>query len=421
MTKSERGGGSPQTADAQYMAKHHLPTLVERLLGAVVPSRHPRPFEVASLLLLVPTPAAAPPRKPDQKQPLSSRSATSDSLLDSLHFDVFSVDADGPDGVEFVVNLFRRHGLLDTFAVSEERMQNWARSVQQSHRACAPLNAPSAPLSLTDPEGKRRVLDGDDALPLHNFRRTLNTLHTLHVLLTAMDGAAGFDKLEILAMLVAAACCNLQHPGRDAAFLKLTGHPISVRFSDMAPLEQHSASVAFAILDDAAADITSSIRFDPSSGNGILLSSEFLRFREHVVKGILATEGGAHAKHVDALRAAAAEGFDVQQTSHRARLMATLVMAADNSTEVRAFPFSRQWAPMWEEERCRQGDAQRALGLPVPDSHDRERAAMGKEQASYISDVCMPVYEALAAVLPKAEECVRNLRANRDTWNALPG
>ena len=107
-------------------------------------------------------------------------------------------------------------------------------------------------------------------------------------------------------------------------------------------------------------------------------------------------------------------------SDHRARLMVSLIQAADVSNEVRAFPFSRQWAPLVEEEFCRQGDAERALGMEVPQSRDREAVSRGKEQAGFITHVCLPLFETLTKAVPAMEECVRNLKSNRDTWNALP-
>merc|ERR1711991_149855 len=103
---------------------------------------------------------------------------------------------------------------------------------------------------------------------------------------------------------------------------------------------------------------------------------------------------------------------------HRRAVRDALMGAASASTEVRAFPFSRQWAPLLEEERCRQGDAERALGLDVPQCRDRDSVSRGAERTKLI-DASLPLFEALEKALPGMAECVRNLKSNRDTWQAL--
>jgi hypothetical protein len=424
-TNSSAGSASA-TSDSNYMAKHQLPALVEYMLGHVVPSRHPRPYEVASLLTFPnPPPLGAKALTASSTEPATLGKPGPDAMLDSLHFDVFALDSQGPEAVDFVVNIFHRHNIPATFDITIPKLTAWVQAVQRNYRPAAPMGAkpPAAPSDFAVPADKRRALEGEDSVPFHNFRHAINVLHSLHVFLEAFEAKQFFDDLEIFAMLLAAVCHDLQHPGRDNNFLKVTGHPIAERYNDVAVLEMHHCATTFAILSDPAIDLCSAFRYEKGDAvqGQCVLSPEYKRFRDCVVKCILGTEVASHKSHVEALSSLLSSFQPKTDVSHRLKLMVCLVEAADLSNEVRAFPFSRQWAPLVEEEFCRQGDVERALGLPVPSSRDRDAVSMGKEQAGFIAFLCLPLYEALAKVLPKMEECVRNLKANKDTWAALPG
>jgi hypothetical protein len=379
------------TSELRYMSEHRVPKLVEAFLGAVVPARHPRPAERLSELTFFAPVGAAAPTAP--AAPTSPRAEPPIANLDTLAFDVFSYDAQSDALIECVVRIFTHHNIPAAFDVSPAALAQWAREVRGNYHA---------------------------EVPFHNFRHAFNVFQTLHALLAAPGAAAatGFTAMETFAMLFAALCHDLQHPGVSNDFLAKTAAPLAVRYNDAAVLEQHHCATAFALVLDAGkskSNVLAALIGDGSYAQG----GRFREFRALVTTCILGTEVASHARHVKALEEVVAAGYDAADAAHRARLMTALVEAADISNEARAFHFSRQWGPLVSQEFCAQGDRERALGLPVLPMRDREAAVLAKEQQGFITFLCLPLFQQVAKVVPGVEECVANLRSNRDTWAAM--
>ena len=412
---------APDGTDAAFMKQSQVPLLVEQVLGAFVPTRHPRPFEFVSQLCL-PTPAPRGWSRPAAVVTLEDAAATEEGL-DTLEFDIFTLDADGPEEVAMAVSIFERYpDVLRTCELSLADVQTWAFAVQRNYRPIPPVTAAAdqaRAATADEAVQRRRDLDGDDVVPFHNFRHALNVLQTLHVFLTRFEAKQHFDAIEVLALLVSALSHDLQHPGRDSKFLSATGHPLATRYNDVAVLEQHHCAMAFAVLDADGCDLCKAFRHERTEGISMgLLSPEYRHFRDCVVKCILSTEVASHRKHVDALAHVVDSGnFDPKGNGdHRKSFMACLVEAADVSNEIRSFALSKRWAAVVEAEFCRQGDVERKLGLSVPVMRDRVAVDRAKEQVGFINFLCFHLYETLAKAVPAMSVCIENLQRNRSEW-----
>ena len=53
------------------------------------------------------------------------------------------------------------------------------------------------------------------------------------------------DRIEILAVLFAAAVHDVDHPGMNNSFLSSTGDPLALLYNDRSPLENHHLATAF--------------------------------------------------------------------------------------------------------------------------------------------------------------------------------
>ena len=313
--------------------------------------------------------------------------------LSTLEFNVFQYDMHSDALLEMIETIFDKHKVLTTFKIPKDKFRNWLQCVRYNYHA--------------------------EAL-FHNFRHAFNVLQTLHVFLDTFEAAKLFSELELFAMLFAALCHDLQHPGVNNKFLADTMHDLAFRYNNQSILEHHHCATAFAILNSASTrDITSTLKGDPQQpSERFAAGADFRQFRDLAISMILSTDVSTHKSHTEKLKAMIDGGFKHDDPDHRRQLMCSLVEAADISNEARGFEFSNRWAPLVQKEFLAQGDRQLELGIPVAAMNDRNKSVLGKEQQGFIKFLCEPLYEQLIRVVPKMEVCLTNLRSNHDSWGA---
>lgn len=96
-----------------------------------------------------------------------------------------------------------------------------------------------------------------------------------------------------------------------------------------------------------------------------------------------------------------------------------LLHAADISNTVRSWPISKQWSDLIVQEFFRQGDAEKASGIPVTPGMDRDVATQPSISIKFIDFIIKPYFDALTGLLPSAKLFVYNLQENRDEWETL--
>ena len=170
-------------------------------------------------------------------------------------------------------------------------------------------------------------------------------------------------EIDLLALLLAALCHDLEHPGTTNAYQVNTGSALALRYNDASVLENHHCSCAFASLNRA----------------GILKGlepAEVKALRKLIVAAILATDMSVHkdllarvsAQTNDAGAAAgveAAAGFSRELPEHRELLVSFLLHCADLCCPLAPPTMSRRIAESLSVEFARQAERERAEGLPI--------------------------------------------------------
>ena len=418
--------------DTDYLLQHNIAGIFECFLTGIVPNKHPFPEEVISQSFgLI---ARLPPVEHERQlssliqsfQRARQEKAHFEQIntsLQSLSFDVFSLNVDGHDLLIHIFVMFDALHLIDRCAMDLRIFGNWLLTVKQNYH---PKN------------------------PFHNFLHAFNVLQTLYVFLHAnaefwVDGVSVFSEVELLSMCVGALCHDLQHPGVNNTFLIMTEHPLAMRYNDASVLEQHHASTTFAVLESgkflmrlpAKGTMRST---GPSQVPQCDITAAYFtkgtsdprrqQFRKLVVRFILATDVTKHKHHIDVFRqqfSAAGVSFNLRDCEAREALMTALMLAADISNEIRSFDFSRKWAPLVCEEFCQQGDVMLATGLwhqsggegqIVPAMFRRGTAQPSADQPGFINFLCLPLFEAISEVLPWFSTCVAQLKSNALNWSA---
>lgn len=422
-----------------YIREHNLPRLVEGLLETCVPSRHPRPHEAMQQRLSF---VRGFNHEADTAPPLQQPFVIGDTSIThaevrSLEFDIFARagDANNENGLDVVERVFTdpRQNLLVNFGIPVATFREWVRLVRWNYHA---------------------------ENPFHNFRHAVNVLQTLHSYVCSIHraianddvpGGGGapatsggsttmFTDVELFGAYIAALCHDLQHPGLNNAHLVSTEHPLAIRYNDRSVLENHHAAVAFALLDPAnngGIDILGSIRARGLKREfravvlGCILGTDVSKHKECIAAirtDLTSVVGedrsdGSLFRQIGASQATVLVGLNSlpagTASAKRQLLLTALVEAADISNEVRHFRFSRMWAPLVAEEFWRQGDQEKKIGLEVAPMFDRRKVNLSRDQTGFIAYLCLPLYKALAEVLPATfGPRVRALEDNTAAWAA---
>uniref|UniRef100_A0A4W4GVP0 Phosphodiesterase n=1 Tax=Electrophorus electricus TaxID=8005 RepID=A0A4W4GVP0_ELEEL len=202
--------------------------------------------------------------------------------------------------------------------------------------------------------------------------------------------------LELMALYVAAAMHDYDHPGRTNAFLVATNAPQAVLYNDRSVLENHHAAAAWSLF-------LSQPEFNFLSN---LDHVEFKRFRFLVIETILATD---LKKHFDFLAEFNSKVNDVNSpgidwTSENDRLLVcqVCIKLADINGPAKERSLHLKWTEGIVNEFYEQGDEEAGLGLPISPFMDRSAPQLARLQESFITHIVGPLcnsYDA-AGLLP---------------------
>lgn len=245
--------------------------------------------------------------------------------------------------------------------------------------------------------------------PYHNFRHAIDVTQGIYFFLTTGKVAEMLSYLEIFAVLVAALCHDLRHPGLNNTFLIDTNSALALRYNDRSVLENYHCAEAFQIMMNSKHNILAG-----------LTRAEYKELRTLIVNCILATDMSQHMELTSRFEAMAGGMFSKHNREHRALLLSVLLKCADIGNPTRPFEICRQWAELVQEEFFLQGDSEKRNHLTVSPYMDRQQGnLLSKMQLNFIDYLVLPLYSNLKLVQQDISICVDNLLANRTRWSQM--
>ncbi|XP_078405354.1 cGMP-inhibited 3',5'-cyclic phosphodiesterase 3B isoform X1 [Cetorhinus maximus] len=204
--------------------------------------------------------------------------------------------------------------------------------------------------------------------------------------------ASNIPALELMALYVAAAMHDYDHPGRTNAFLVATNAPQAVLYNDRSVLENHHSAAAWNLF-------MSRSEFNFLAN---LDHVEFKRFRFLVIEAILATD---LKKHFDFLAEFNSKqvnevnnpGIDWTNENDRLLVCQVCIKLADINGPAKMRELHLQWTEGIVNEFYEQGDEEASLGLPVSPFMDRSSPQLAKLQESFITHIVGPLCNSYAA------------------------
>ncbi|XP_073764622.1 cGMP-inhibited 3',5'-cyclic phosphodiesterase 3B isoform X2 [Danio rerio] len=202
--------------------------------------------------------------------------------------------------------------------------------------------------------------------------------------------------LELMALYVAAAMHDYDHPGRTNAFLVATNAPQAVLYNDRSVLENHHAASAWSLF-------LSRPEFNFLCN---LDHVEFKRFRFLVIEAILATDLKKHfdflAEFNSKVNDVNSPGIDWTNENDRLLVCQVCIKLADINGPAKDRSLHLKWTEGIVNEFYEQGDEEGTLGLPISPFMDRSAPQLAKLQESFITHIVGPLcnsYDA-AGLLP---------------------
>ncbi|NXC35692.1 PDE3B phosphodiesterase, partial [Campylorhamphus procurvoides] len=345
----------------------------------------------------------------EQSYTLETMLLDHDSLMEKMNnwnFQIFDLvkemgDQSGRILSQVTYTLFQDTGLFEIFKIPTQEFMNYFRALENGYRDIPYHNR----IHATD------VLHAVWYLttrPIPGFQQ----IHNEHIMESDMDEASGIapaqvsyisskscsivddsygclasniPALELMALYVAAAMHDYDHPGRTNAFLVATNAPQAVLYNDRSVLENHHAASAWNLF-------LSRPEYNFLSN---LDHVEFKRFRFLVIEAILATD---LKKHFDFLAEFNAKVNDINSngiewSNENDRLLACqiCIKLADINGPAKARDLHLKWTEGIVNEFYEQGDEEARLGLPISPFMDRSSPQLAKLQESFITHIVGPL------------------------------
>lgn len=208
--------------------------------------------------------------------------------------------------------------------------------------------------------------------------------------------SSNIPALELMALYVAAAMHDYDHPGRTNAFLVATNAPQAVLYNDRSVLENHHAASAW------------NLYLSRPEYNFLLNLDhvEFKRFRFLVIEAILATDLKKHFDFLAEFNAKAndvnSNGIEWNNENDRLLVCQVCIKLADINGPAKVRDLHLKWTEGIVNEFYEQGDEEANLGLPISPFMDRSSPQLAKLQESFITHIVGPLcnsYDA-AGLLP---------------------
>ncbi|KPP74479.1 hypothetical protein Z043_106360 [Scleropages formosus] len=308
--------------------------------------------------------------------------------------------------------LFEDTGLFETFKIPKREFMNYFHALESGYRdipyhnrihATDVLHAvwylttqpvPGLP-SLANDHSSASDSDSDSGITHSHMGFLVSKTYAV-----SEDGygclSGLIPALELMALYVAAAMHDYDHPGRTNAFLVATSAPQAVLYNDRSVLENHHAASAWSLF----------MSHPEYNFLANLDHVEFKRFRFLVIEAILATDLKKHFDFLAEFNAKVGDdvtsGIDWSNENDRLLVCQMCIKLADINGPLKCKDLHLQWTEGIVNEFYEQGDEESSLGLPISPYMDRSAPQLAKLQESFITHIVGPLCSSYdsAALMP---------------------
>ncbi|KAK7792520.1 hypothetical protein R5R35_009928 [Gryllus longicercus] len=297
-------------------------------------------------------------------------------------FKFIDFDLSDEDTCRATIRMFLQCNLVKQFHIPYDVLCRWVLSVKKNYRP----------------------------VKYHNWRHALNVAQTMFAMLKTGKMERFMTDLEILGLLVACLCHDLDHRGTNNAFQTKTESPLAILYTT-STMEHHHFDQCVMILN--------------SEGNNIFqsLSTEDYRYvMKTVENAIISTDLAMYFKKKSSFMELVEDGeFDWQSEGKKELLCGMMMTACDVSAIAKPWEVQHKVAKLVADEFFDQGDLEKLqLNQQPVAMMDRERKdELPQMQVGFIDVICLPLYKVLSETFPWIKPLYDGCLENKQHWQDL--
>uniref|UniRef100_A0A1Y1MPH6 Phosphodiesterase n=1 Tax=Photinus pyralis TaxID=7054 RepID=A0A1Y1MPH6_PHOPY len=280
------------------------------------------------------------------------------------------------------VRMFLECNLVQQFHIPYEVLCRWILSVKKNYRP----------------------------VKYHNWRHALNVAQTMFAMFKTGKMERFMSDLEILGMLVACLCHDLDHRGTNNAFQTKTESPLAILYST-STMEHHHFDQCVMILNTESNNIFQALSPD-----------DYRTVMGVVEAAILSTDLAMYFKKRNKFLELVENGeFDWQSKDKKELLCGMMMTACDVSAIAKPWDVQHRVAKLVADEFFDQGDMEKLQLKEQPVAMmDRERKdELPRMQVGFIDVICLPLYRVLSETFPWMKPLYTQTVENRQHWQDL--
>ncbi|XP_044271443.1 cGMP-specific 3',5'-cyclic phosphodiesterase isoform X2 [Tribolium madens] len=286
------------------------------------------------------------------------------------------------DTCKATIRMFLECNLVQQFHIPYEVLCRWILSVKKNYRP----------------------------VKYHNWRHALNVAQTMFAMFKTGKMERFMSDLEMLGLLVACLCHDLDHRGTNNAFQTKTESPLAILYST-STMEHHHFDQCVMILNTDSNNIFQA-----------LSTEDYRRVMKLVETAILSTDLAMYFKKRNKFLELIENGeFDWQSDDKKDLLSGMMMTACDVSAIAKPWEVQHRVAKLVADEFFDQGDMEKMQLKEQPIAMmDRERKdELPQMQVGFIDVICLPLYRVLSETFPWVKPLYQGTLENRKHWQDL--
>ena len=312
----------------------------------------------------------------ERRAPPAKRPPKVSSWIKDINFT--TLDHSTADLVDFAVAVFDKNAITELLGLSKAQSKSFVLACQDGYR---------------------------DEPSFHNFAHAVQVLHGTNLLMEQLlhaDLSAMTNRLDRLVTCIAALTHDLQHEGLNNGFHKQTKSSLFEQYPE-STLERHHFANAWTLVEQHSL-------FAALSDQDCKQSQELLEVL------IIHTDMGLHSKLLAFVQASQDQKLVSREDMGLA--LAAVLHSADLYSPWKSYEAGRPWALLLQREFNRQAAIEAGLGLPsLPFMSASGERALASDQISFIGNVALKWYEAMAATWPACSTLKARTQAQLDQWH----
>ncbi|CAH4036969.1 cGMP-specific 3',5'-cyclic phosphodiesterase-like isoform X1 [Pieris brassicae] len=297
-------------------------------------------------------------------------------------FKFHDFDLSDEDTCRATLRMFLECNLVEKFHIPYDVLCRWTLSVKKNYRP----------------------------VKYHNWRHALNVAQTMFAMMKTGKMERFMSDLEILGLLVACLCHDLDHRGTNNAFQTKTESPLAILYST-STMEHHHFDQCVMILNSESNNIFQA-----------LSPVDYKCVMRVVETAILSTDLAMYFKKKSKFLDLVDNGeFDWQSPEKKELLCGMMMTACDVSAIAKPWEVQHKVAKLVADEFFDQGDLEKLQLNQQPIAMmDREKKdELPQMQVGFIDMICLPLYRVLSDTFPWIQPLYSGTFENRQRWQDL--